>query len=163
MSKKKVDNSEVAAAAVMPEDLELDRMLASLTADVPDIADPEPIGSVVVKERVKLELLREAVEDYKPASTRQEIMDQVYLAKTEGCDSIEATLLAIRSICRDSSLESVGYFMYHDIKVFIEGRASEAMARDRRTVEQVNFGHSSMAEKNKLIRDKIKALEAELE
>lgn len=153
---------DVAPGAVLPEDLELERSLSSMTGTLPDIDDPEPIGSVVKKEIELREMLSEKVDDYKPATTRQEITDQVYLAKSEGCNSIEATLKAIRSICRDQSLESVGYFMYHDIKVYIEGFVEKAKARDKQTIEQKLFGHSSEAERQKLIKDKIRALEAEL-
>lgn len=155
--------SDVAAAAVMPEDLELDRTLNALVADLPHLDDVEPIGSVVQRTKEKVDMLSDVVDDYKPATTRQEIMDQTQLAKIEGCDSIEATLKAIRTICRDPALESVGYFMYHDIKVYIEGSMDASKARDRLTIEQKLFSNSHEAERRKEIKNKIKLLEAELE
>lgn len=152
-----------AAAAIVPEDLELERSLQTMTAALPELDDVEPIGSVVKIERPRLEMLSEVASDYRPANSRQEILDQVHLAKVEGCDSIEATLPAIRQICRDSSLESVGYFLYHDVKVFIEGRASDVKIRDGGSIESKIFRNSKEDDRKAHVRAKIKALEAELE
>ncbi len=155
--------SVVAAGAVLPEDLELDSMLDSLGVPEAHFDDAEPKGAVAVKEKFRAELLSEAVDGIKIATTRQEITDQAYLAKAEGCDSIEATLPAIRSITRDPSIETVGYFMYHDIKVYLEGHVARARARDKQTMEQRNFGHSRVVDREKEIKAKIRALEVELE
>lgn len=153
---------DVAPGAVMPEDLELERSLQSMVSDVPPIDDPEPIGSVVKKEIEKREMLGDHVDDYKPASTLEELREQVFLAKSEGCDSLEITPDLAKKICRDPSLEKVGYFIYHDIKAYLVGHFEKAKARDNVTIERRLFGHSTEAERKKMITDKIKALEQEL-
>ena len=153
---------DIAPGAVLPEDLELDRMLASLDSAAPPIDDPEPIGSVVKKEVEKREMLGDHVENYKPASTLEELREQVYLAKSEGCDSLEIEADLAKRICRDPTLETVGYFLYHDIKAYLVGCFNKAKARDNMTIEKRLFGVSTEAERQKVIKDKIKALEQEL-
>jgi hypothetical protein len=121
--------------AITAEDMALDRELDRLAQEQgppPDI-DPVPAGVGLKKESEVRVLLSEFVDDYAPAKTRSELDDQVWLAKSKGCDSIECTLDVGRSIIRDGSLESVGYFMFKDVKVYIDGAFEKARARDKRT------------------------------
>lgn len=128
------------------EDYELERTLADLGRQhaAPDISDPDPAGSVVKKEVERREMLGNQVTDYKPASTFEELRDQVHFAKSEGCDSIEATKTLAKKVCKDPLLEQVGYFMYHDIKVYIEGAFEQAKKRDSISIEQKLFGASKI-------------------
>ncbi len=140
------DVLSVAHSAPQPEDYELERTLADLGRQnpMPEISDPDPPGAVVRKETIAREMLGDAVIDYTPASTKAELDEQVHLAKCEGCDSIEATKTLAKQICRDKLLEQVGYFMYHDIKVYIEGAFEQAKKRDNQTIENRLFGASQI-------------------
>jgi len=153
---------EIASSAILPEDLELERSLQAMITDIPDI-EPDPIGAVVVKERPKREMLGEVVEGYKPATTFDEMREQIHMAKQEGCDSIEATKTLAVKVCRDPLMPKVGYFWYHDIKVYIEGSFAEAKKRDSQTIEQRTFGHTRESDRAKEIRAKIRELEAQLD
>lgn len=136
----------VAPSAPMPEDYELERTLAELGRQhsIPDISDPDPAGAVVKREIERREMLGDSVSDYKPAATFEELRNQVHFAKSEGCDSIEATRALAKQVCRDKLLEQVGYFMYHDIKVYLEGAFEQAKKRDNQTIEHKLFGASQI-------------------
>lgn len=135
---------EVASAAYTDEDAELDRELEKMAREQePQVAiDPEPQPMRKLKENY--ELLRDHVEDYKPASTVNELEDQVHLAKEYGCDSIEATPKLVRHYNRKDYPEKVGYFIFRNIKVYIDGHFAEAMKRDKITMEEKLFGHSKV-------------------
>ena len=135
-----------APSAPQPEDYELERTLASLGRDnpMPEISDPDPIGAVVKKEIPQREMLGDNVTDYKPASTFEELRDQIHFAKIEHCDSIEVTKTLAQKVCRDPLLEQVGYFMYHDIKVYIEGAFEQSKKRDNQSIESRLFGGSQI-------------------
>ncbi|MES1988828.1 MAG: hypothetical protein V4440_12530 [Pseudomonadota bacterium] len=134
--------SDVAVSSYTPEDAALDAELNRMSAmnELPPDVEPEPIGSVVAKPKEVRELLGDVVEDYEPASTDQDLREQVYQAKLEGCDSIEATLAIAKRFCRDPLLEKVGYFVFHDIKVYIVGGHEEIKKRDSISIEQKTFG-----------------------
>lgn len=132
----------VAPSAYTAEDAELDRRLNSMAADLPPVvSDPDPIGGVVARKVIEVrDMLGDVVDDYKPASTDEELRTQVHLAKQEGCDSIEATVPLAKRFCRDPQLETVGYFIYHNIKVYLEGHFEQTNKRDSQTIEQRLFG-----------------------
>lgn len=123
----------------MALDRELERM-ANETAPVPIEPDPVPAMQKTVEQR---ELLSEVM-DVQPASTVNELMEQVHLAKESGCDSIEATPTLVRHYCRKKYPSDVGYFVFHDIKVYIAGFFDQANKRDKETVEQRTFGASKV-------------------
>lgn len=126
--------SDIAPGALMPEDLEFDRHLEAIEA-MPFIDDPEPAGSVVKIVKDQPELLRHAIgEEYKPATRPEELREQIHMAKVNGCDSIEASKDLCSYMCRDKSYETVGYFIYHDIKVYLDGQFEKAQARDKRRI-----------------------------
>lgn len=132
---------DVAPAAVTAEDMALDRQLDAMAAELPPVIDdPDPPGMTVKKENEKREMLGDVVEGYMPAINEEQLRTQVHLAKQEGCDSIEVTGPLAKRFCRDPNLEKVGYFMYHDIKVYIEGFYEQASKRDKQTIEQRLFG-----------------------
>lgn len=158
----KSQDLDVAVGAILPEDLELERSLQAMLKDQPVIDDDGPLVGVVKKEVERHELLSTVVDDYTPASNLEQLREQAFLAKTEGCDAIEIDPVFAKKVCRDPKLEEVGYFMYHDIKVYLVGALEKAKKRDAQSIEQRLFGHSNEAERRKVIADKIKALEAEL-
>lgn len=129
-----------APAAITEEDLELDRMLERVAAEEPPIPtiDPDEVQAVK-KEPDRRELLSDVM-DVQPASTVNELMDQVHLAKEMGCDSVEATPAMVRHYCRRQYPDKVGFFMFHDIKVYIAGFFEEAKKRSELTIEDINFG-----------------------
>lgn len=140
---KPVDPSwkTAAPAAITAEDLALEARLQSMeVVPLPIADDPEPIGMTVKKIADNPNMLSEVMEDYRPASTEDELRNQVHMAKQEGCDSIEATVPLAKRFCRDPQLEKVGYFIYHNIKVYLEGFTSQSIARDNQTIEQRLFG-----------------------
>ena len=127
-----------APGAVTHEDMELDRQLERMSREQepPLPIDPEPYGAVARPEKHTFQLISEFVEDYKPASTINELMFQVDQAKGLGCDSIEATPALIKHYCRKHYPSDVGYFMFHDIRVYIPGAFEESVKRDKRTVHE---------------------------
>lgn len=135
---------DVAPAAYTNEDAELDRHLAALAADLPPpVSDPEPMGAGMARKEIeRREMLGDVVDGYRPASTDEDLRTQVHLAKQEGCDSIEATVPLAKRFCRDPQLEKVGYFIYHNIKVYLEGHFEQTKSRDSQTIEQRLFGAS---------------------
>ena len=152
----------IPSAAILPEDMELERSLQAMVQEMPVLSDDDPTAGVVRKVKEKLELLRDVVDDYSPAETHQELQEQAALAVSEGCDSIEATLKACRTVCRDPSLEEVGYFTYHGVKVYLAGAIEKAKLRDRITIEQRTFGKSTEAERREALKTQIQALEKQL-
>ncbi len=152
----------IPSTAVMPEDMELERTLQAMVQEMPVLSDEDPTAGVVRKVKDSPEMLGDVVSDYRPASTHAELQEQAALAFSEGCDSIEATLAACRTVCRDALLETVGYFTYHGIKVYLAGAIQMAKARDRITIEQRTFGKSTEAERKEALRNQIEALEKQL-
>lgn len=129
-----VPTDAMAANIITDEDRALDRELDRLANDVPPMpADFDPGPAINIKaEKFDGVLLSEHA-DVSPATTVNELLDQVHLAKENGCDSIEATPALVRHYCRKAYPSDVGYFIFHDIKVYIEGFFAEANKRDRRT------------------------------
>ena len=154
--------SVVAPGAVLPEDLELERTLQSMTTALPEIDDVDPLIGAVRKVADVKEMLSDVVDDYKPASTMEELRNQAHLAVVEGCDSIEITRELAKKVCRDPQLEAVGYFHYHNVKAYLVGKQQEVKKRDSLSVEQRTFGKSSEAERQEALRRQIKALEEQL-
>ncbi len=159
----KVLGTEIAPGAILPEDMELERSLQSMVEAMPVIDDMDPTIGVTVKHtQDRREMLSQIVDDYKPAASYVELQEQAALAKANGCDSIEATLEACRKVCRDPQLESVGYFTYHGIHVYIAGAYEKARLRDKLSIEQRTFGRSSEAERREALKTQIQALEKQL-
>ncbi len=153
---------EIAPGAIMPEDLELERSLQAMVQSMPVIDDVDPTIGVVKIASVQHDMLSEAVDDYTPATTYAELQEQCALAKAHGCDAIEASLDACRRICRDPQLETVGYFTYHGIHVYLIGAYEKSKARDKQSIEQKLFGKSNDIERQKEIKNRIKLLEEQL-
>lgn len=138
---KNKPKEEAAAAAIMPEDLEFDRELeriAQAQALPPEVSDRESIREIV-KDEPRPEMLHDLIE-CGPANTDEEFRTQVQQAKMHGCDSIEVTIAQAKRWCHDPLLESVGYFIFHDVKVYLEGHFAKASARDKQTIEHRVFG-----------------------
>jgi hypothetical protein len=93
-----------------------------------------------VRKEIERRELLSGVEDVSPASTDEQLREQIHTAKQLGCDSIEATLAICKRFCRDPLLEQVGYFMHHDIKVYIAGGVDAVKARDHVSVQERVFG-----------------------
>ena len=129
-------------ATFTAEDAALDAELNRMSAmnELPPDVEPEPMGTTVSKPKEVREMLSSVFTDLQPAQTDQDLRDQVYQAKLEGCDSIEATLAIAKRFCRDPLLEKVGYFIYHDIKVYIVGKHADVKKRDSISTEEKLFG-----------------------
>ncbi len=154
--------TNIAPGAILPEDMELERTLQAMTQALPVLADEDPTVGVVRKVKETREMLGDVVDDYSPASTHAQLQEQAALAFAEGCDSIEATLQACRTVCRDPQLEAVGYFTYHGIKVYLVGAFEKVKSRDKVSVEQRTFGTSTEAERREALRKQIETLEKQL-
>lgn len=152
---------KIAPGAVLPEDMELERTLQSISAPLPDI-DSDPTIGAVRKAIDHKEMLGDVVTDYKPASTMEELREQAHMAIVEGCDSIEITRELAKRVCRDPQLETVGYFHYHNVKAYIVGQKDDAKKRDSLTIEQRTFGNSSKDDRQEALRLQIRKLEDQL-
>jgi hypothetical protein len=135
---------DIAPGAITSEDYDLDRaidMIAQSQGNIQAVSDPEPIGMSLSQDKaMRGEMLSDVILDYKPASTDEELRTQIHLAKVEGCDSIEATLAMAKRYCKDPKLESVGYFIYYNIKVYIAGSFKQVKKRDSLTIDQKVHG-----------------------
>lgn len=135
---------KIAAGAITDEDLALDRELEAMSRNTePDVSDKD----VIPEMRKSIEpytLLSSIVENYKPASTIHELDQQVFDAKSAEVDSVEATPAIVKYFCKKSYPDKVGYFMYKDIKVYIDGFFEQSVSRDKETVEYRNFGASKI-------------------
>jgi hypothetical protein len=136
----------VASSAILPEDLELERKLQAMTMQddpgLAQISDRDPM-IIVRSDEPKPLLLSAHMPEYGLVTSFDDLKQQVYMAKLEGCDSIVAEPGFAKKVCRDPSLEKVGYFIYHDIKVYLDGQTERAMKRDNETIEQRTFGQGA--------------------
>ena len=134
----------MALAAVTAEDLEFERKLQSMEVTGPDI-EPGP-RTELKKEKAYPLLLSEHVEDYEPAKTHAELIEQVHLAKQYGCDSIEADPKIIRQLTLKSGYpDDVGFFFFQDVRVWIPGFYETHAGNDKLTFEQKIFGKSPIS------------------
>ncbi len=135
---------DIAPAAITDEDLALDRELEMMARNTePDISDRDP-APPPKKTIDPYTLLSDFVDDYKPAKTIHELDDQVFKAKHYEADSIEATPELIRYFTKKDYPDKIGYFIYHDIKVYIAGFFEQSVKRERVTIEQKIFGESKV-------------------
>lgn len=131
--------------SVTNEDREIDQMLEQQAKRNP-IQD---MGheTMLVREPTKRDILRNYVKDYKPASSISELDDQVFQASNNDIDSIEATPALVRYFCKrefDYIKDNVGYFIYHNIRVYIDGFFEKNKDADRLTIEQKMHGGSKL-------------------
>lgn len=134
-----------AVGAITAEDLALDRSLEALANEMPPEISEGSSFNLIKKEKTSNEMLAEHVENYHPAQTVNELMEQVHLAKQVGADSIEASPEIIRSYTRKSGYpDDVGFFFFQDIKVWIPGFFDTHSRKERETMEQRLFGHSKI-------------------
>lgn len=131
-----------ASAAITDEDLAFDRELNRIANEEPPVFAEDRNLNVLTKEKESREMLAEFVEDYHPAATINELMDQVHVAKEVGANCIEATPAIVRHYCRKHFPEDVGYFMFHDIKVFIAGFWQTHKDNDKMSIDEKLFGKS---------------------
>ncbi len=125
-----VPSQTIGVQAAVPvyteEDMALDRELERMARETePALPIDADVSVKVVKDKDRAELLSDVI-DVGPASTVNEMMDQVHQAKAHGCDSIYATDAMIRHYLRSSVPTEVGYFMFHNIKVYIAGYFEQA-------------------------------------
>jgi hypothetical protein len=77
-----------------------------------------------------------------PAKTINEFQDHIAVAKANGIKELFATAGILKHYLRSGYEKSPGYFVYHGIKVYEEGKVADAKAHDAITMEQRNFGAS---------------------
>lgn len=149
-----VEPTEV-LSAVTREDLELEMALQRSHEDeiIGTISDNGPVVEVKPEKFIR-ELLSDVLTDTEPAATITELNNQVHLAKEMDCDSIEATPALVRSFNRKHYPDDVGYFIYHDIKVYIAGFHAVASKRDKETVESRLFKDSKIVGQPVMTMDK---------
>lgn len=134
-------NKPESLAAYSADDMEFDRQLERLSQEHV-FQDNEPV--IELKKSVdKPDLLRSHVEDYKPAGSIVELMNQVHTAKGLGCDAVEATAALLRHVFKrdfEHIQNITGYGIYQDIKVYIDGLYEKMKDKDKVTMEQRLFG-----------------------
>ncbi len=136
-------------SALTAEDIALDRELEAMAKDQPQVSDNGPVMEVKRTKDV-IEHLREVVEKYTPASNMAELTEQVHVAKSEGCDSIDGTPTLVRQIFRkdyEYIEKNVGYGIYHDIRIYIDGYFDKHKGADSQTMEQRLFQGPKEAKK----------------
>ncbi len=134
---------KIAMSAITDEDIALDRELEMMSRNsTPDFSDVEP--PPLKKSIEPYTLLSEYEDDYKPATSLHELDDQVFRAKQNDADSIEADPKIIRYFTKKDYPDKVGYFIYHDIKVYIAGFFAQSKLREQVTIEQKLFGASKI-------------------
>lgn len=134
----------IAPAAITDEDLALDRELEMISRNTAPLNISDADIPEVKKTIEPYTLISEFIENYKPAETIHELDEQVFQAKQLECDSIEATPNIIRYFCKKDYPDKVGYFIYHDIKVYIAGFFEQSILREKQTIEQKIFGASKI-------------------
>lgn len=132
---------EANIATYTAEDAALDAELEQLAKQRPQVTEDAPAAAMeVVKPRESLEHLSAHVDgEYKPASNMAELQEQVHLAKQVGADSIDGTEALIRMIFRvdfDKIKASIGYGIYHNIRVYLDGMFDGLKNMDKMTMEQ---------------------------
>lgn len=132
---------EKSFATMTDEDIELDRRLDEIAKSQP-VIDQGP--AIELKpEKINVNHLREYVEDYKPASTHNEMLEQIHLAKSNDCDSIDATATLVRQTFRkdfDHIEKKVGYGIYADIRIYIDGHFEKTKGQDKLSIDQKLHG-----------------------
>lgn len=128
-------------ATYTPEDAALDAELEQLAKQRPQVTDDVPAAAMeVIKPKESLEHLSAHVDgEYKPANTMAELQEQVHLAKQVGADSIDGTEALVRMIFRgdfDKIKASIGYGIYHDIRIYVTGMFEGLKNMDKMTMEQ---------------------------
>lgn len=135
---------EKALAAITPEDLAFEAELQRMHAETEIPAHVEGVPIKLTKEEQEKELLSDVLEGTEPAKSLADLDQQVFLAKSHGCNSIEADEKVIRYFTRNSYPEAVGYFMYKDIKVFIPGKFRGHARTDKLSMHDKLFGSSKV-------------------
>lgn len=125
-----------AIGAPTAEDHEIDQMLERAARQNP-VSDHGPDMSVVHEKKTR-DVLRNYVENYKPASTPQELDDQVFQAGQHEIDSVEATEKLVTHFCRSSiaDVKKAGYFIFKNVRVYIDGFFEQNKNADSLTMEQ---------------------------
>lgn len=129
-------------STITDEDRALDRELEMLArTEAPKVSDLDTVP--VMKKTIEpYTMLSEFLEDYSPARTLLELDDQVMQAKHAEADSIECTEQIFKYFNKNGDPRNVGYFIYHDIKVYKVGFFEQSSKRDKETTEQRLFGAS---------------------
>lgn len=143
--------ADYSVAAVTAEDMELDRQLQEMAKENPAPSDNIAVAEVR-KTRENLDHLRYYADDYAPAATMADLTEQVHVATSEGYDSIDATATLVRQIFRkdfDYIEKNVGYGIYHNIRVYIDGHFDKHKGADNQTMEQRLFQGPLEAKKPK--------------
>lgn len=126
------------------EDLAFEQSLQEIQIQEPAI-ERGP-NTTLTKEKTSNDLLSNYI-DCQPAKDINELLNQVFLAKQHGADSIEASPELIKTYTLKSGFPSdVGFFFFQDIKVWIPGFHATHSHLESETIEHRVFGHS----KNKI-------------
>lgn len=117
------------------EDMELDHKLEQIAKQAP--IDDVPTTIIVPEKKIR-DVLRNHVDDYKPADSIMVLEDQVFQAMQLEIDSIEGTEKIVRHFCKTSfnEVQKVGYFIYKNIRVYIDGYFEQNKDADKVTMEQ---------------------------
>ncbi len=140
--KPEAPKPEKAAAAFDPSMLDIDRKLEELAFSQPDISDMN-LDVKMKPESVNSDFLGDHMEDYKPAENIAQLEEQVFLALSQDCDSIEGSEKLIRYYTKkefELIQNSIGYFIYKNVKVHLPGWFKKAQMRDKKNLYLDNKG-----------------------
>lgn len=140
--KQNIQETVIDFAPITQEDIALDQELEQLAAKRPQVSDSGPAPDVQ-KARETLDHLAEHMDgEYMPASTMAELQEQVHQAKQFGADSIDGTEALIKQIFRndfDKIKDSIGFGIYHDIRVYIHGKFESLRNAGKLSMQQKLF------------------------
>ena len=127
---------EVAQSAITAEDLAFEASLQRM--HVESVIDTKDVVKLT-KEVPDTDFLGDMVENYKPASTLNELDQQAFAAAKHGATAIEATEHVIRYYVKDDfeGVSNVGYFMFNNIRVFIPGKFSSFVQTDKQNINTI--------------------------
>lgn len=142
---KPVPNWQDIVAGPTAEDLAFEASIQNESAEhIPQLSDPDEYQPVK-KVNEPYTLLSEFVENFTPAKSLAELDKHVELCKrVYECDSTYATPAMVQYFDKKNFPPKVGYIIYKDIKVYMEGFFEQSKVRDKQTIEQRLFGGSKV-------------------
>jgi len=125
-----------AMSIVTDEDLAFERELQRMESALPPVMSEGVSENKLTKEQLDSDMLADAVENYQPARTINELRDQAFHAKQLGYDSVEASPELIKYFTRGEAYPpAAGYFMFDGIRAWAPGMYEQMRMRDGMSVE----------------------------
>lgn len=135
--KQALDDFEKNFATITDEDIQLEETLQAQVKQAP-LSDNAP-ALEVRKTKDNVNHLKDISDTYTPANSHADLLEQVHLAKENGCDSIDGTPSLVRATFRrdyEHIEKHVGYGIFHDVRVYIDGYFDKNKDADKMTMSE---------------------------